>query len=406
MAERVFKLPDLGEGLEAGEIAQWLVDEGDTVVLNQPLVEVNTEKALVEIPSPVAGVVKTLHAQAGDEVAVGAPLVTFEVTEAAEAEGRTAVLVGYGVDTEPAPSAPRGRLRKAPAAPERRGKPLAAPAVRKLAKDLGIDLATVPGTGPEGRITAEDVERAARGEIRSGHAPLPDEDGDERVTMRGIRRVVADRMERAWIEVPHVTTYLTVDATALVELRDELAFETDVKVTALPIVVRALAEVVRDHPKLNAWFDPATREIVLKPSMHAGIATDSPAGLVVPVVRDVAERGILDLAAEIRELVARAREQKAALEELQGSTITVSNVGSFGAEYGTPIVNQPEVAILAIGVIEQRALVVRGVIEARPVSTFSLSFDHRVLDGAEAGRALEALRGLLQDEDRLRLLPR
>lgn len=426
MKEHVFKLPDLGEGLESGEISRWLVAEGDEVAQNQPLVEVNTEKALVEIPSPVAGRVGTLHAGEGDEVAVGAPLVTFLVADDADVrelgpdaepaveEGgkRRAVLVGYGVDAdEETKEKPRRGLRL-PKRP-REGKPLASPAVRKHAQDLGVDLASLVGTGPDGHITHEDVERAGRAEAPAAPRPaaapeakpLPEEPGDERQPLQGTRRIVARRMAEAWARVPHVTTYLTVDAGELEEYRDELSVQLDRRITALPIVVRVFADVLGGHPRLNAWFDDAADELVCKPSVHAGIATDTEHGLLVPVVRDVAEKGIDALTWEIAELTEGARAQSLRPEQLKGSTITVSNVGAFRAEYGTPIVNLPEVAILAVGVIEERALAVRGHIEVRPAATLSLSFDHRVVDGAEAGRALADLRDRLVDPDALRALP-
>lgn len=435
--ERVFDLPDLGEGLEEAEIVDWKVAEGDAVELNQPLVEVNTAKAVVEIPSPFAGMVTRLHGAAGEVVKVGQPLVTFEVDAGAEAaadtseaaadtEGprRQAVLVGYGVDQEERSARRRPRLRppgprRAPlregegaedapaAAPPGGPRAAASPVVRRLARELGIDLAAVAGTGPGGRVTREDVERAASGRpaAPAEEAPAAPAAGpDERVPVRGVRRLVAQKMARSWSEIPHVTTFRTVDATHVEALRAELSEEAGRKVTALPIVVRALVEVCRLHPKLNSsWAGDA---IVLKRSCHVGIATDTERGLIVPVVRDADRKGILTLAEEIAEVVTAAREGRAGPEALTGSTITVTNVGSFGSESGTPIINHPEAAILAIGVIEPRALVVDGRVEARPATTLALSFDHRILDGAEAGRAMGDLQRLLESPFRLGALPR
>lgn len=224
--------------------------------------------------------------------------------------------------------------------------------------------------------------------------------------MKGIRRLVAQKMSRAWAEVPMVTTFRTVDATHVEALRAELAEGTGRKVSPLPIVVRALVEVCREHPKLNSWYDPDAHEIVLVGPCHVGIATDTERGLVVPVVRDAHGKGILTIADEIADLVKAAREATATPEQLTGSTITVTNVGSFGSEYGTPIVNFPEAAILALGVVEPRALVVDGRVEARPAVTLSLTFDHRVLDGADAGRAISALQELLESPFSLGALPR
>ena len=450
MAERVFNLPDLGEGLEDAEIVEWKVSEGDTVELNQPLIEVNTAKALVEIPSPVAGVITTLHGAAGDVVEVGKPLVTFEVEsgappsaegEAAAAAGqeatggdgqskREAVLVGYGVDEgsqtakrrpKLKPPGPR-RASAATSAPTQTaqadgGKEVrAAPPVRRLARERGIDLATVSGSGPEGRITREDVLNAAEGgggatsapgpggrEAR-GATPTPAE-GEERVPVRGVRRMIAEKMARSWREIPHVTTFHTVDASAIESLRKELTASSGVKVSALSIVVRALADVCGRHPKLSSSWDDEAHEIVLKHAVHVGIATDTERGLMVPVVRDAAQKSITHIASEIAELVEAARAGKATLEQLTGGTVTVTNVGTYGSAYGTPIINIPEAAILALGRVEQRAVAVDGAIAARPSVTLSLSFDHRVLDGADADKALTDLRELLESSERLRALP-
>jgi pyruvate dehydrogenase E2 component (dihydrolipoamide acetyltransferase) len=415
VARRDFLLPDLGEGLEEAEIVKWLVAEGETVTLNQPLVEVNTAKALVEIPSPFAGTIAQLHGGDGDIVFVGKPLVTFEVeaeeveTESAaetsepDAGGkpkRRAVLVGYGVEEEtrpPASATPRG-------APSRGGGPVAtSPPVRRLAKDLGVDLAAVPGTGPDGRVTREDVERAAEQEGGPGAAPdLP----EERIEVRGTRRLVAEKMARSVREIPHVTTFLTVDAFYLDAFRRELQEGSGERVSPLPVVVAALVETCKRHPKLNASYDHDANQIVLYRSYQVGIATDTDRGLMVPVVRDADRKGVIELAREITRLSERAREGTSSPDELVGSTITVSNVGSFGSEGGTPIINYPEAAVLAVGVMEPRALVVDGEVVARPALTLSLSFDHRLLDGAEAGRALRDLGDLLESPFRLGSLRR
>jgi pyruvate dehydrogenase E2 component (dihydrolipoamide acetyltransferase) len=407
MAEVVFNLPDLGEGLEDAEILQWRVNQGDLVEHNQALVEVNTAKAQVEIPSPHAGLVRRLHAAPGDVVRVGESLVTFVVWEEV---GRQPVLVGAGLPPEPA--RPARRLRPPGALRPPGGPAPASPPVRRLARELGVDLALISGSGSGGRVTRDDVLQAAE---RGSEAPAAGAPArvtapagpEERMPVRGTRRLVAEKMARAWREVPHVTTFLTLDATELTAFRAELAAtEPGVRVTVLPIVVRALVEVCREHPALNASFDAASGEIVLRRYYHVGIATDTERGLLVPVVRDVDRKGVLALAGEIGELVIAARAGTATADKLAGSTITISSVGTFGAETGTPILNFPEAALLALGVIEPRALVVEGRVEPRPAATLSLTFDHRVLDGADAGRALLALREFLQDPARLRALPR
>lgn len=401
MARREFRLPDLGEGLEDAEVVRWLVSLGDTVTLNQPLVEVDTAKALVEIPSPFAGTVVELHAGGGEVVKVGAPLVTFEVEGAEEEpEGkRTAVLVGYGVE-EGAKPARRRRLGARPsarAAEGPAGKVLAAPPVRRIAAELGVDLAMVAGSGPGGRITREDVVAAS---------VLPAAPGaEERIAVRGVRRLVAEKMARSAAEIPHVTTFLSVDMTEALGVRDEAqGHAPDVRVTPLAVVARAFVETCKTHPHLNASWDAASGEIVLRRSYHLGVATDTERGLIVPVVRDADHKDVASMAREIARLSSAAREGTATPEELTGGTVTISNVGSFGAEYGTPIINLPESSILALGVIERRPVVREGEIVVRPVATMSLSFDHRILDGAEAGRALLDLKRLLEDPERVRSL--
>jgi pyruvate dehydrogenase E2 component (dihydrolipoamide acetyltransferase) len=412
VAQRDFLLPDLGEGLEEAEIVKWLVSEGDAVTLNQPLVEVNTAKALVEIPSPFEGTIATLHGGEGEIVFVGKPLVTFELdgedpvgrgmSPAEETKPkRTPVLVGYGVaEEEPeVRSAPKGNRGKTD------GPVAASPPVRRLAKELGVDLAGVAGTGPGGRVTREDVEKASAG---AGTSPAPRMGtvGDERIPVKGTRRLIAERMSRSAREIPHVTTFLSVDAYYLDQFRRELQEESGERVSPLPVVIRALVDTCTRHPKLNASFDGEAGEIVLHGSCHVGIATDTDRGLMVPVVRDAGTKGVVELAVEIARLSKRAREGTSGPDELTGSTVTVTNVGSFGAEYGTPIINYPEAAILAVGVMEQRALVVNGEVVPRPAMTLSLSFDHRLLDGAEAGRALRDLGDMLESPFRLGSLQR
>lgn len=452
MAVRRFLLPDLGEGLEDAEIVAWRVAEGEPVELNQTLVEVNTAKAMVEIPSPWDGVVSRLHANDGDVVKVGEPLVSIDVdvlpahgvregsrtsngpvggreeTEREPGHGaadgseagaarprRRAVLVGYGVaeDEPPSSGGAPARERSDTAEGGRRGPVRATPPVRRLAKELGIDLAAVGGTGPEGRVTREDVLEASRTAgvsapltERPGAEPSPPPGEVERIPVRGTRRLIAEKMARSAREIPHVTTFLTLDATHLLAFRDEIERATGERVTPLAILVRALVETCGEHPKLNASFHQDPAEIVLHRGVHVGIATDTQHGLLAPVLRDAGDRGILDIAREIRRLAEAARAGRARPEELTGSTMTVSNVGSFGAEYGTPIINFPEAAILALGVIEPKALVVDGRVEARPATVLSLSFDHRVMDGAEAGRALKALGTVLQSPFKLGALPR
>jgi 2-oxoisovalerate dehydrogenase E2 component (dihydrolipoyl transacylase) len=395
MAERMFQLPDLGEGLEEAEIGAWLVGEGDTVELNQPLVEVETAKAVVEIPSPFAGRVVRLHAGSGDTLAVGAPLVTFEV-EADEGpprpEPEEAAARSGGSEASAA-----SRTSEAPpadAAAPSVGATAATPAVRKLAKDLGVDLGSVSGTGPGGRITRADVESAASSASTAETGEI------EVVPISMVRRTIAESLAKVVREVPQVTTWRTLDCTALETMRAEL------DVSPLPIVVRALAQICVEHPWLNASYLRDLGEIHLHRRCHVSIATDTERGLLVPVVRDAGRRTIGDIAAEIRRLAAAAREGALHPEQMAGGTITVTNTGSYGSEAGTPLLNPPQGAILAIGVIQPRALVIDGRVEARPACTLSLTFDHRLLDGATAGRAFGDLVDLLGSSERLAALPR
>ncbi|MGZ8651920.1 MAG: dihydrolipoamide acetyltransferase family protein [Actinomycetota bacterium] len=369
MAERVFAMPDLGEGLEEGEIVGWLVAEGDQVALNQPLVEVETAKATVEIPSPFAGRVTTLHGSVGDAVPVGSALVTFAVADRAD---------GSAV---PSP----GLEAAVPSA-----KTTATPAVRKLAKDLGVDLSTVPGRGSGGRITAEDVRRAV-GSVE------PAGDGADILPITAVRREIARRLTEV-AAVPQVTTFRTVDCTALEAFRREL------DVSPLPVFVAALVRTCAGHPLINAsWHDDGIRAFH---HVNVGIAVDTEHGLMVPVLEDAQELAIAAITAEVRRLAEAARTGHLQPDDLRGATIGVSNTGSYGSEAGTPLLNPGNAVTVAMGVIQPRALVVDGEVAARPACTLSLTFDHRVLDGAAAGRALTDLVSLLQDGEGLRDLPR
>jgi 2-oxoisovalerate dehydrogenase E2 component (dihydrolipoyl transacylase) len=363
MAERIFAMPDLGEGLEEGRIVRWLVAEGGTVELNQPLVEVETAKAVVEIPSPFAGVIRTFHGSDGEDIPVGAPLVTFEVTGG--------VIAYMNLDAIDEPSS--GSVRTTPPA-------------RKLAKELGVDIETVRGTGPSGRVTEEDVRSAAAGSTDV-----------TRIELTPVRRAIAANLELQ-ATIPQVTTFRTVDCTALQTFRNEL------EVSPLPVVVAALCRVAKDHPLINARW--STDAILTANAVNAGLAIDTERGLVVAVVRDTNTMGIAEIAAESSRLADGARAGSLTATDLSGSTIAISNTGSYGSEAGTPILAPGTSVTLAFGVIAERALVVDGQVVPRPAATISLTFDHRVLDGAAAGRALTDLVDLLQSDDRLRHLPR
>jgi len=394
MTERVFDLPDLGEGLEEGTISAWLVAEGDEVELNQPIAEIETAKAVVEMPSPFAGRIARLHVAAGDDARVGEPLVTFEVGDAgARVEGPR-----HGAAAVDASDAEGGAVSPSPlrsdvvdrSALTGSTSVATTPAVRKLAKELGVDLATVTPTGAGGRISREDVENAAGG---SAGAP-----GDvEEIPLSATRRAIASRLVEI-AAIPQVTTFRTVDCTVLDAVR------RDVGVSPLPVFAKALAAVVAEHPMLNAsWRED---RIVVHRTVNVGFATDTERGLVVPVVRDVASRSVAEISSEIGRLAEAARGGALRMEDTSGATIAVSNTGSYGSEAGTPLLNPGHAVTVALGVIEPRALVVDGKVEARLACTLSLTFDHRVLDGATVGRALTDLVALLESPERLGGLPR
>jgi pyruvate dehydrogenase E2 component (dihydrolipoyllysine-residue acetyltransferase) len=366
MAQRTFAMPDLGEGLDEGKVVHWLVAEGDAVELNQPLVEVETAKAVVEVPSPFAGRVVRLHAPEDADVPVGSSLVTFEV------EGSDAPAV------------------------------TATPPVRKLAKELRVDIETVRGTGPGGRVIEDDVRRVAE---RIAAAPegvvavtVHDDLGSEPLPADPIREAIAETLTRQ-TQIPQVTTFRTLDATELQAVRHELG------VSPLPVVVAALCRTIEGHPLLNAaWADG---RIELRGKINVAIAVDTQRGLMIPVLQDAGRRGIADLGSEIGRLADAARSGSLEIADIvPTATIAVSNTGSYGSEAGTPILSPGTSVTLAFGVIGARALVVDGDVVARPAATVSLTFDHRVLDGAAAGRALTDLVELLQSDRALRDLPR
>ena len=381
MAKVEFLLPDVGEGLEEGEVVSWLVAPGDTVTRDQPLVEVQTDKALVELPSPVAGTIVSLGFAPGDIVKVGQVLV---VLEDATAAATTTV-----------------------------GRPKAAPAVRKLALERGVDLTGVMGSGPGGRILAADVEAALPA---TGVAVTPSH-GISAVTnagsaggigwmepgrhpLRGIRRVTAEAMARSWSEIPHLTTLDEIDATGLLAARRRLA-DAGIDATIGALLVAAVARGLRRYPVFNASVEMASGDaggsIVVHPDCNIGLAVATPDGLVVPVIRQADRRSLADLAAEVRRLTAAARNRRVEVAELRGGTFTISNWGAIGGRYATPLIRPPEVGIMGFGAIEQRPFVVEGEVKARPTLPWSLSADHRLIDGDVSTGFSEYVTGLLAD---------
>ena len=543
---REFKLPDVGEGVAEGELVAWHVEPGDSVVEDQVVAEVETDKALVEVPSPYDGTVAELRAEEGQMVPVGDVIITFDVPDEAGAEGEgepeaeaesasesepetTTEPSDAPAATEPAasPDSAAGAESEGDADHEPDARVFAPPSVRRLAREEGVDLASVDGSGPGGRITEGDVRAAAEGESggdadaserddepgavsfdgpsattggdaaagaeadevasgtptqaaeaagrdrtlaapatrklaadegvdiddvpaterRDGEAfvtpdavrayaeaqraaqeadaaavsagdgetsggeaatrepvagppatvetrPVTDGESDERVPYRGIRRTIGEQMQRSKFTAPHVTHHDTAVVDDLVALRSELkphAEARGVSLTYTPLVMTAVVKALREHPKLNAVFDEESEEIVRKREYHVGVAVATDAGLMVPVVRDVDRKGAVEIASELGGLVERARDRSIAREEMQGSTFTITNFGAIGGEYATPIINYPEVAILGLGAIEQRPVVEDGEVVARHTLPLSLSIDHRVVDGADAGRFANTL---------------
>jgi pyruvate dehydrogenase E2 component (dihydrolipoyllysine-residue acetyltransferase) len=429
---REFKLPDLGEGLTEAEIVRVLVAEGEEIKEDQAVLLVETEKAQVELPSPFGGRVAAVHVQAGQRVKVGAVLLSFADAGGA-APSVTPASAPPARAVGPAPSAP---ARGAPPAPPATGlRAAATPATRRLARELGVDLARVQGTGPVGRISDEDVRAAAGGGApapavtSSSVATLPASTGPaeaprplagpialpplprfeqwgaiEREPLRGIRRRSAEHLSLAWAVIPHVTQHDQADITELETMRrrqQKREGEGSADLTLTVFLVKAVAIALRAHPRFNASLDHATGELVLKRYYNIGVAVDTDQGLVVPVVRGVDGKGIRDLAAELAGLVTRTREKKATLEDLRSGTFTVTNTGALGGTGATPIINYPEVAILGVGRARQTPVVRDGQIVPRLVLPLSLAFDHRVIDGMEAARFSTELVGLLEAPERL-----
>ncbi|HEY8533818.1 MAG TPA: dihydrolipoamide acetyltransferase family protein [Micromonospora sp.] len=451
-----FPLPDLGEGLTEGEILTWLVKVGDTVELNQPLVEVETAKAAVEIPSKWAGRVHAIYHGEGTVVAVGTPIIAIDTAPAGAASSpagpepapassastdrptatevaseRDPVLVGYGPRTTAVRRRPRKATSAAPTAsptsnapsagapttgipspsprpaavpPQRSGERvpvLAKPPVRKLAKDLGIDLATVTGTGPHGSITRDDVQQAAAGTPVSSAASAPrDANREQRIPVRGVRKVTAENMVASAFTAPHATTFLTIDVTRGMRALDRLRKLPEwhgVRVTPLLLVAKAVLLAIRRHPMINSTW--AGDEIIVKDYVNLGIAVATDRGLLVPNIKDAGRLTLRELAEQITEVVQTARAGRTTAADMAGGTFTITNVGVFGIDTGTPILPPGQAGILALGAIREMPWVHRGKIRPRQVTTLGLSFDHRIVDGELGAKFLRDVGTVLSDPE-------
>ncbi|WP_026421717.1 dihydrolipoamide acetyltransferase family protein [Actinokineospora inagensis] len=452
-----FPLPDTAEGLTEAEILGWRVQPGDTVTVNQIIVEIETAKAAVELPCPWAGVVTELHVQPGQTVDVGTPILTIDVdpggaaapapaapAAAAPAEEEMKPLVGYGskavtakrrarrgpaVPTEPAAAAAQSTVAASfehrqgpipdgpppgtplvpsvPVVPDTPAAlidlpggyvPLAKPPVRKLAKDLGVDLRALSGSGTNGVITRADVQQAATRPAVPEQAPSTRERGERRVPIKGVRKVTAQAMVSSAFTAPHVTEFLTVDVTPMMELRARLKDHPEfrgVKLTPLAFCAKALVMAARRTPEVNSAWDERAQEIVFKDYVHLGIAAATPRGLIVPKIRDADTLSLRDLAVALESLTTTAREGKTPPADMVNGTITITNVGVFGVDTGTPIINPGESAILAFGAIRDTPWVVDGEIKVRKVCQLALSFDHRLVDGQQGSEFLADVGALL-----------
>jgi pyruvate dehydrogenase E2 component (dihydrolipoamide acetyltransferase) len=421
-------MPDLGEGLTESELVAWHVAVGDTVILNQPLAEVETAKAIVQVPSPFAGVIAKLYAEPGQTVAVGAPLASFELAVAASpvvepvspvvepvspvvepvepvetvtpvvepvetVETRTAILVGYG----PAVESGKRPKRKAHSftqtdmatLPTDSTRWLAVPPVRKLAHDLGVDLGSVVGTGAGGAITREDVQGATSASPALGRR-------DTRTPIKGVRKATAAAMVASAFTAPHVTEFLTIDVTRTMELVTRLK-TAGTSATLLAVVAKAMCLAVPRTPEVNSHWDDAAAEILRFGGVQLGVAVATPRGLLVPVVRDADRLTLSDLTDAIAATAAEARAGGLSPAALTGSTISVTNVGVFGVDAGTPIINPGEAAILAVGAVRRLPWEYKGEVALRDVMTLSLSFDHRLVDGEQGSRFLVDIGSVLAD---------
>ncbi|MGA3158622.1 MAG: dihydrolipoamide acetyltransferase family protein [Steroidobacteraceae bacterium] len=398
MSRQVFKLPDLGEGTVAAEIIAWRAAVGDQIREDDPLVEMSTDKAVVEVPSPVSGRIVSIAGKPGDTVAVGSELVVFE-TEAAAAPATAAPAAAASP-----PAAALAAAPPSPAPPPAATRPVAgasgvraSPATRRRAQEAGVDLSTVRGSGPGGRIQSEDLQAALASAPATAAAHRAPASAVEEIPVIGIRRVIAQRMAEAKRTIPHFAYVEEVDITELEALRSHLnGRAAKAGLTYLPFIVMALVRVLRDFPQCNALYDTERNLILRHRSVHVGIATQTPDGLKVPVVRDAQDRSLSDLATEIRRVAEAARGRQASRELLGGSTITVTSLGRLGGIASTPVINAPEVAIVGINKAIDRPVVHRGAITIRRMMNLSSSFDHRFVDGFDAAAMIQALKERLE----------
>jgi pyruvate dehydrogenase E2 component (dihydrolipoamide acetyltransferase) len=413
----VFRLPDVGEGIVEAEIVEYLVNVGDKIKADQNVVRIETDKAVVELPSPVAGVVTEIPHKVGDTVRVGDPLLIIETEAVAQPASGVHKQAPLGRLKEPPPGVGARHVSPMPVEPAQRVK--ATPHTRRLARELGVNLSIISGSGPAGRITDDDVREAA-----SKAAPPPPKaptaaavqapatlgfdfekyGPTRRVPLKGVRKRTAEVMAVSWSTIPHVTHFDEADVSELlgvVERERGLAEERGIKLTVLAFLTKAAADALKKFPQFNCSLDETTGELVFKDYFNIGFATDTEAGLMVPVVKDVDKKSIMQIAGEIQDLSRRARDRTIDLDQMRGGTFSISNVGAIGGKYSTPIIVHPEAAILCSLRAEKRPVVRNDEIVIRTIMPITISFDHRVLDGADAARFMRHIVRLLEDPMRM-----
>ena len=418
MSEYIFKMPDLGEGTVEAEIVAWHTAPGDNVAEDQIIVEVMTDKAAVEVPAPVSGRVVSIRGEPGDKIAVGSPLIVFETSAGAPAAvanpaaaipAQSAPAPAPAAPTPPAPTTAAPAAQAAPVDGAARAAPsgsriMTSPANRRRAREAGIDLATVAGSGPGGRIVREDLKAATAAQGVQGAAarsPQPPSAAAETSETKviGLRRLIAERMSEAKRTIPHFAYVEEVDVTELEALRQHLNSKLakgEPSFTYLPLVILALVRTLESFPQCNVLYDAARGVLVRHRAVHVGVATQTPDGLKVPVVRNAQAMSLKEVAAETRRVTDRARTNQATREELMGSTITVTSLGKLGGIASTPIINAPEVAIIGLNKAVDRAVVHHGAVAVRRVMNLSSSFDHRFVDGYDAAAMIQSLKELLE----------
>ena len=400
-----FKFPDVGEGITEGEIVKWFVKEGDEVKEHQALGEIETDKAIVEMPSPYSGIVLKIAIKEGDTVKVGDILVVIGE------KGEKLAEVKEEIKKEPEVK-PAGVVGYLEEAPEEEIKPtsqevLATPAVRKLAKELNVDLSTIKGSGPGGRITEDDLKKPKKADEEEAPGLKVTRKYDmwgyvDRIPLKGIRKIISEHMTKSAFTAPHVTHFDDIDATKLSEARDEMKKEAEmkgIKLTYLPFVIKAVIAALKQYPRINASLDDENETVIVKKYYNIGIAVDTEAGLMVPVIKGVDKKHIYDIGREANELAEKCRNRTVDLMDLKGGSFTITNIGSIGGLYATPIINYPEVAILMTGKMHEKLVLEDDKIKVKKIMPLSLSFDHRVIDGADAARFVNTVKQYLENPD-------